>query len=289
MTESESSPDLHRESGAFRFGVASEAHAEHPERNEDASFADAERGVFAVFDGIGGQAAGDKASQLAREILTQRVTDLPTERDAAAAREWLVTTMQLIDHEIHQAGKYPHPHTNMGTTGTVLVTAQIEGKTTGLVGTSGDTRLWLLREHALKQQTVDNASGTTSDQTVHFLRDAQEKINQVSNLDELNALPDPLPHLFRSRNFVENDLGDDRHNPRIESFELQPNDRLLLTSDGIHDNLTSDEVASILTEIHDPEDAARQLVWRSQQVSQTDSIRAKPDDMTALVVDWAGK
>jgi PPM family protein phosphatase len=63
-------------------------------------------------------------------------------------------------------------------------------------------------------------------------------------------------------------------------------DRILLCTDGIHDNLTDLEIEAILRKA--PRNAAaRQLVeyalLRSREERQV-IIRAKPDDMTAIVM-----
>src|SRR5882724_7192571 len=44
----------------------------HPERNEDSILIDANSGLFAVYDGVGGSAAGEIASQTAARATSQR-------------------------------------------------------------------------------------------------------------------------------------------------------------------------------------------------------------------------
>lgn len=56
---------------ALRYGMASEASVEHPERNEDAVFYSQKRGLQFVADGMGGVPAGDYASAKAAEQLTR--------------------------------------------------------------------------------------------------------------------------------------------------------------------------------------------------------------------------
>jgi protein phosphatase len=63
-------------------------------------------------------------------------------------------------------------------------------------------------------------------------------------------------------------------------------DRILLCTDGIHDNLTDDEIETILR--NSPRDAAaRNLVSHSLHRSREErhvTVRAKPDDMSAVVI-----
>jgi len=56
---------------ALRYGMASEASVEHPDRNEDAVFYSQKRGLQFVADGMGGVPAGDYASAKAAEQLTR--------------------------------------------------------------------------------------------------------------------------------------------------------------------------------------------------------------------------
>src|SRR5215208_2129521 len=55
---------------ALRAAAASDPGRQR-EVNEDRLYCDAERGVFAVIDGVGGQAAGGKAADVAQSILKE--------------------------------------------------------------------------------------------------------------------------------------------------------------------------------------------------------------------------
>ncbi|MCC7523038.1 serine/threonine-protein phosphatase [Candidatus Uhrbacteria bacterium] len=55
----------------LKYGMATEASPEHPDRNEDAAFYSAKRGLQFVADGMGGVPAGDFASAKAAEQLTR--------------------------------------------------------------------------------------------------------------------------------------------------------------------------------------------------------------------------
>jgi len=55
----------------FKIGAASEASPAHPDRNEDAYYYSAKRGIQFVADGMGGVPAGDYASAAAAEQLTR--------------------------------------------------------------------------------------------------------------------------------------------------------------------------------------------------------------------------
>ncbi|MDQ6661962.1 MAG: SpoIIE family protein phosphatase, partial [Chloroflexota bacterium] len=72
----------------------------------------------------------------------------------------------------------------------------------------------------------------------------------------------------------------------IDSISISPGDRVLLCTDGIHDNLTDEEIEEILR-TGPRTTVARILVERSIERSHQErdsTIRAKPDDMSAVVL-----
>lgn len=74
--------------------------------------------------------------------------------------------------------------------------------------------------------------------------------------------------------------------PNILNFDVQEGDTYLTSSDGIHDNLTDDEIKAIMEQHADnPETISRQLTQASNERAKDDSNpRAKQDDKTAIVV-----
>ena len=72
----------------------------------------------------------------------------------------------------------------------------------------------------------------------------------------------------------------------LDQVTVYPGDRILLCTDGIHDNLTDEEIETIMRTSPRPS-VARLLiehsVARSQQARDM-TVRAKPDDMTAVVI-----
>ena len=123
-------------------------------RNEDAVAVDAERGLVVVADGVGGSSAGDVASRLAAETITERFrrqTSVRTDSDKArlfveaAVEEANVSIWRHAKEQIHCAG--------MGTT--VVV---------GAVGWDwlacahvGDSRIYRLRADRFEQLSRDHS------------------------------------------------------------------------------------------------------------------------------------
>ena len=78
-------------------------------------------------------------------------------------------------------------------------------------------------------------------------------------------------------------LGIGEMSPNIGKFKALIGDLIILTSDGVHDNLTNAQMEKIL--IQKPPNPAKKLVEESVVVSEGRTIRAKADDMTVLVVE----
>src|SRR5580704_3292260 len=68
--------------------------------NEDAWYADPERGVFLVVDGIGGQAAGEKAAEIAVGRLRARL-----ERQTGTTEQRIREAITMANNEILEAAR----------------------------------------------------------------------------------------------------------------------------------------------------------------------------------------
>ncbi len=119
--------------------------------NEDNFFVDTRRGLFIVADGMGGHAAGEVASEMAVQIVTRELSaaaladDGITEKVAQSLR---TANRAIYDRTIAEVDKQ-----GMGTTASVLML----GEDKYLIGQVGDSRVYLLRDGALRQLTKDHS------------------------------------------------------------------------------------------------------------------------------------
>ena len=115
--------------------------------------------------------------------------------------------------------------------------------------------------------------------------EARRRQTLFSETTDPSTLPSPIRRFFDSRNVLFNALGQGEFEPRVGSFDTNRGDRFLLLSDGVSDNLTDTEIASILKDHINPDEAADTLVSAAKTRSKEKRPRSKPDDMTALVVE----
>ena len=220
------------------------------EVNEDRFHVDEARGLFIVIDGIGGQAAGGRAADIALSMLRQRL-----ERETGPVCERVREAIAIANNEIYRLASTRPEWDGMACVLTVAVVK--EGVAT--IGHVGDTRLYKLRHGGLEKITHDHSP-------VGEREDAHE-------LSELEAMRHPR------RNEVYRDVGSEPHTPsdtefvELHEIPFEPDEALLLCSDGLTDLVDS---ASILREVMDcagePHAVAHALVDTANAAGGRDNV-----------------
>jgi serine/threonine protein phosphatase PrpC len=216
--------------------------------------------VFAVCDGMGGAAAGEIASQLAVDIIYERLVDglgeRPIKRDDLARR--LVRAVESAGLRIFHEAKADRSRRGMGTTVTaaalvddVLFFAQV-----------GDSRGYILRGDTLVQVTRD-----------------QSLVNQ---LIEAGQLTEEEAETFEHNNIILQALGtSDTVQVDLTYTELRKGDILLLCSDGLSGMVRFEEIRELLKSSVEPLDICKSLTERANQAGGHDNI-------TVIVVQFDG-
>ncbi|MEO6445984.1 MAG: Stp1/IreP family PP2C-type Ser/Thr phosphatase [Gemmatimonadaceae bacterium] len=146
--------------------------------NEDSFFAHAtkERGVFIVADGMGGHAAGEVASEMAVQIVSRELQELADVYDEAASKQ-LAESLRIANRAIYDRTIQEADKQGMGTTLSVLVLSASRY----LIGQVGDSRVYLLRDGALRQLTKDH-SYVQEQVDAGFLTPEQARYHPYSNV-----------------------------------------------------------------------------------------------------------
>ncbi|MCS7050033.1 MAG: protein phosphatase 2C domain-containing protein [Thermomicrobium sp.] len=194
-----------------------------------------ENGVLlAVADGMGGYRGGEIAAQLAVEVLRDRFYASPIGPADVAKR--LEHAVREANERIFREWESQGEEQLMGTT---LVAAVIRGESL-TVANVGDSRAYLIRAKRPTQITRD-----------HSL---------VAEHVEAGLLSREEARGSSYRNVITRALGY-RSKVDVDIFELRlmSDDRIVLTTDGVHDVLSDEELAAIVLAA-EPERAARSLV-----------------------------
>ena len=272
----------------------------HPQRNEDRFLIEQYSGLMAVFDGVGGSAAGDIASQAAKRATlqgwkgalgqihkgrhTRRILEDCDKVDFCTLLQHLI---EHADEVIRTEGVKEAGTDDLATTIAIAALCQHPGKNeySMVYAHVGDSRVYLLKKNEpLKRLTTDDGLlGKLVENEMVDEADAR-RIDQAMHAEDLT---DAELSYFRLRGGITQALGGpfppDIH---IDQMPISIGDRILLCTDGIHDNLTDLEIEEILRKA--PRNSAARLLveyalLRSREERQV-TIRAKPDDMTAIVM-----
>jgi len=218
--------------------------------------------LFAVCDGMGGAAAGEIASQLAVDILYERMIEglkdgQALSRDELARR--LVRAIEAAGLRIFQEAKLDRSRRGMGTT--VTAAALVDDHL--FFAQVGDSRGYLLREDKLVQLTRD-----------------QSLVNQ---LIEAGQLTEEEAETFEHNNIILQALGTaDTVQVALTFCELRRGDVLLLCSDGLSGMVRFDDIREVLRTTPEPIEACKSLTERANQAGGHDNI-------TVIVVQFDGE
>lgn len=223
--------------------------------NEDGFLASREHAVFAVADGMGGHEHGEVASHLALEAIIHYAESLahaaPTELPALLHQAIQEANTAILSQALEQDAQ-----NRMGTT---IVLATICDNRLYFAHI-GDSRLYLLRgelftqltrDHSLVQAMVDRGEITPDEAAIHPLR---HQITRVVG-------------------------GDDTVSPEIASQALEPDDIVLLCTDGLSGVVPLEQIKRTLLSDRGAQEKADALVQ--------DALAAGgPDNVTALVITF---
>ena len=221
-------------------------------------------GLYVVADGMGGHNAGEVASQLALDTIRAFLRKSASSDDftwpfgvsptLSFAANRLMTAIKVANRRVFRASEERTEYTGMGTT---VVAAIFEGARISFSGV-GDSRIYSFDGSELTQITRDDSW------VVMLMKE--------SGLDASAFEKHPMRHVLT------NVIGArDQVDVHVQEFPVAPGDRLLLCSDGLHEPLGDERMASLLADALDARSAAATLV-------QTALDRGSRDNVTALVV-----
>ena len=209
--------------------------------------------VFAVADGLGGEAAGEVASQLALEVLARELDRAPGNWTVAKR---LRRSFQEANLEIYNKAITVPELRGMGTT---LTATALTGGTL-VAAHVGDTRLYLARERKLTQLTKDHTW-------------VAEQV-QYGAVSAEAARVHPRRHVLTRCLGRELIVGID-----VLTLDMRPGDVLCQMSDGAHGYFSDEDLLRFLAE--PPETACRTMVQRARECGGEDNLSVQ----VAVVVD----
>ena len=228
--------------------------------NEDNFLVDRRLRLYVVCDGLGGHQSGEVASatavNLMREGLLKHrdvVDRYDRERKGdGALLDILADVARDVNERIYERGRQTASQRGMGTTLSLLLLSGDKG----FIAHVGDTRIYRHRDGQLTQVTEDHSLITEMRRNLQMTRE------QVEALDG------------RLKNQITRAVGvNDKVDADVFSIDVQPGDRYLLCSDGLHGLVPDEELAELVAH-PDLVEAASRLVDRANAAGGRDNITA---------------
>lgn len=218
--------------------------------NEDLPLIDPARGIFGVIDGVGGEAGGEVAAAIARDVILQRLA-----RPLGTAAERVREAIAIANNEIFRRAQESPELRGMA----CVVTLAVVGDGRMVIGHVGDTRLYKIRPDGHRKITRDHSP-------VGEREDAGE-------LHEVDAMRHPR------RNEVFRDVGsifrdkDEQEFVDIVDEPIEPDSAILVCSDGLSDMLPSPTIAHIVRQhAGDPARVVEALVASANDAGGRDNV-----------------
>lgn len=204
-----------------------------------------------MFDGVGGQRAGEVASQTAAETIEEALTHNPA---AGASVELIRRAIDFANRDVFELAESDPAYKTMATTVALI---HVDGNSV-TVAHVGDSRVYRLEDGRFYRETVDH---TDLNDDIRAGRIVREEAAELA-----------------SRNVINRALGvESGVEVEIKSIRARDGARFLLCSDGIYRHMSDEEIARVLAEHKDPQRAADELKRIVHQ-------RGADDNLTAVVV-----
>jgi len=207
--------------------------------------------LYAIADGLGGHAGGDVASLLAVDTLGPEVRSLL--RRGVSPREALMAAFRRANAAIWEDARGAG-RAGMATT----CTAVLVHRGVALVAHVGDSRAYLLRDQTTKQLTDDHSLAG------ELARHGALALGEVEHHAQRHVLTRALG--------IAEDVDID-----FTAEPLRPGDMLVLTTDGLHNAVSPEEIGLVVRTAPDLDEACRALVGLA-------NARGGMDNATVIVI-----
>ena len=216
--------------------------------NEDAWSEVSNAHFFAIADGMGGHRAGEVAARIAIMSICKTVEEASHPLTVESAVNLLRSGVKTANSIVYAMSESNEKMRGMGTTLSCLVLLE----NTLVYAHVGDSRIYRFRNKHLEQLTQD-----------HSLRN--EVIARGEFFDEsLMSLP---------KNVITRAIGtSSKVEPEISAFPFFPKDLYFLCSDGLTDNVSSDEITQVLSRGCSIKSSAEMLISLAKENGGSDNI-----------------
>ena len=180
--------------------------------------------ALVVCDGMGGENAGSVASQMAIDLISERILNgFRSSNNRNFIRNLLITSVTAANSLIFDKSRAEADKAGMGTT---CVAAIVYNERAYIINV-GDSRAYHIFDDSIQQITKDHT--------------------EVRRLIDKGKITEEEGKTHPKRNYILRAVGATRDiTPDYFELELKPTDKLLLCSDGLHSSGDDAEIAGII-------------------------------------------
>ena len=195
------------------------------ENNEDACFVIPSHDVYIVADGVGGNNSGEVASRTAVSVIAEFVNDEGIEkcRNPEEIFGFFYEAMELANNRIYTLGLENEANRGMATTAVIAYVRD----DTAYISNIGDSRAYIFREGRLTRITTDHT--------------------YVNELISKGVITEEEAENHKQKNVITKALGTETlADPDFYRASLNKDDILLLCSDGLYGEVSTEEIENVL-------------------------------------------
>ena len=201
-----------------------------------------------IADGMGGHNAGEVASKMLIEHIKIALEEI-SYRAPPLWNNWIIAQLNSANLAIIQSAKNNHKLKGMGTTCVLMIIDNAECH----LGWVGDSRGYSLKNNNLKQETTDHTM-------------LQALINK-------GAITAEVAKESKAKSLLSQAIGV-KENILVETtrFSIDEGDTVMLSTDGLHDYLTTKEISLYLSQLSAENNVCDDMVHQAISNNSRDNL-----------------
>ena len=205
-----------------------------------------------VCDGMGGQNAGDVASEIVKDLFSNElVKKLENKKTDEEIKELIFEYYEKVNYNIYKKGFSNEKFKGMGTT---CITVVLNGFNLNVFSV-GDSRAYLYSNSNLSQLTVDHS--------------------YVQTLVDCGKITREEARVHPRKNEITNAVGiSEKINVDFINFVINEDDLILICSDGLTNNCSDEEIKNIMSSEKDVKNCVESLIRAANFNGGGDNITA---------------
>lgn len=221
------------------------------EKNEDSLFVMPEQSLFMVADGVGGHNSGELASMTAVKNIAEYIVKNPIRNitDEQGLKDYFLNCLREVNRIIFElAGRSKE---NIGMATTIVLLYHTDEK--AYFVNVGDSRAYVIRDGQISQITEDHT--------------------YVNELVKEGTITKAQAEKHPQKNMITRALGgDDRILPDFYRLETFKNDVIILCSDGLYNEISSEEICRMASDAKSMSELSAVLVQTANNNGGNDNI-----------------